>query len=413
MLNEALQRTIGLYTEATKRRTTRKLANLNGGPMRIPQPTEGYVNLTDYKPTPDEEELLRLGLNCHTMMKPRPFAKRLEIEVLLDQIHRLTGNGKASVSPELQPLLIAESSRSRGTFHSRLLKPRHYQAAKNLRNNPDITIRRAEKAAMFVLIPSQQYLSKLDSILCDSTKFQQITRDPTLSIIRKGNKIIDAVNARRDGLHLQKITGDFRPGYIYGNVKTHKDNNPLRPIISQIPTPTYNLAKTLNAILTPFVPTQHCFKSSREFLDCVNSAPAEGVMASLDVESLFTNIPVQRTIDYICDHVYRSSPVPLLKIEEIHLRELLRICTQEAAFRCPYGKLYQQIDGVAMGSPLGVLLANFFMGLVEKEVFNRYGRPLLYGRRALTRCSSWISTQKEIDRSTQLLVNNDHSNSDC
>ncbi|XP_076031926.1 uncharacterized protein LOC143019829 [Oratosquilla oratoria] len=163
---------------------------------------------------------------------------------------------------------------------------------------------------MFVLIPSQQYLSKLDSILCDTTKFQQITRDPTLSTIRKGNKIIDAVNARRDGLHLQKITGDFRPGYIYGNVKTHKDDNPLRRIISQIPTPTYHLAKTLNAILTPF-----------------------------------------RTIDYICDHVYRSSPVPLLKLEEIHLRELLRICTQEAAFRCPRGKLYQQIDGVAMGSP--------------------------------------------------------------
>ncbi|XP_076045850.1 uncharacterized protein LOC143028097 [Oratosquilla oratoria] len=124
---------------------------------------------------------------------------------------------------------------------------------------------------------------------------------------------------------------------------------------------------------------KYCFKSPREFLDCVNSAPAEGVMASLDVESLFTNIPVQRTIDYICDHVYRSSPVPLLKLEEIHLRELLRICTQEVAFRCPRGKLYQQIDGVAMGSPLGVLFANFFMGSVEKEVFNRSGRPLLYG----------------------------------
>ncbi|XP_076029841.1 uncharacterized protein LOC143018367 [Oratosquilla oratoria] len=221
---------------------------------------------------------------------------------------------------------------------------------------------------MFVLIPSQQYLSKLDSILCDTTKFQQITRDPTLSIIRKVNKIIEAVNARRDGLHLQKITGDFHLGYIYGNVKTHKDDNPLCPIISQIPTPTYHLA------------TEYCFKSSREFLDCVNSAPAEGVMLSLDVESPFTNIPVQRTIDYICDHVYRSSPVPLLKIEEIHLRELLRICTQEAAFHCPRGKLYQQIDGVAMGSPLGVLFANFFMDSVEKEVFNRFGRPLLCGR---------------------------------
>ncbi|XP_076064955.1 uncharacterized protein LOC143038996 [Oratosquilla oratoria] len=157
---------------------------------------------------------------------------------------------------------------------------------------------------MFVFIPSQQYLSKLDSILCDTTKFQQITRDSTFSIIRKVNNIINAVKARRDCLHLQKITGDFRPGYIYGNVKTHKDDNPLPPIISQIPIPTYHLAKTLNAIFTPFVSTEYCFKSSREFLYCVNSGPAEGVMESFDMESLLTNIPVQRTIDYICDHVY-------------------------------------------------------------------------------------------------------------
>ena len=503
LLNGALHQTTGLYTEASIRKTTRKLANLNGGPMRIPHPTVGYVNLTNYRPTPDEEELLQFGINCHTMEKPRPLAKRLEIEVLLDQIHRLVDDGKVSASPELQPQLIAESSRSRGSFCSRLLEPRHHQAAKNLRNNPDFTVRRADKAAMFVLIPTEQYLSKLDSTLSDTTKFQRITRDPTLSTIRKANKIIDVVNTQRDGLHLQKITGDFRPGYLYGNVKTHKEDNPLRPIISQIPTPTYNLAKTLNDILSPLVPTDNCFKSSREFLDCVNSTPAEGVMASLDMESLFTNVPVLRTIDYICDHVYRSSPHPLLNIAEIHLRELLRICTQESAFRCPRGNLYQQIDGVAMGSPLGVLFANFFMGSVEKEVFSRIARPLSYGRyvddifvrttdpenrdhlrrllqevsglrftteeavdgvlpyldvlltqnaggtihttvytkptnpgsclngdsecpqrykdstiasfyrRALTHCSNWTSTQSEIDRSTQLLINNGHSNNDC
>ncbi|XP_076043871.1 uncharacterized protein LOC143026962 [Oratosquilla oratoria] len=224
------------------------------------------------------------------MGKLRPLAKRLEIDVLLDQIFRLTDEGKTSVSPELQPLLIAESSRSRGTVHSHLLKTRHYHAAENLSNNPDITIRRADKAVMFVLIPSEQYVSKLDSIV------------------------------------------------------------------------------------------HYCFKSSREFLDCVNSAPAEGVMASLDVESLFTNIPVLRTIDYICDHVYRSSPLPLLKIEEIHLHELLKICTQEAVFCWSCGNLYQQIDGRYMGSPFGVVFANSFMGSGWDEVFNRFARPLLYGR---------------------------------
>ncbi|XP_076067668.1 uncharacterized protein LOC143040459 [Oratosquilla oratoria] len=220
----------------------------------------------------------------------------------------------------------------------------------------------------------------MDGILADETKFQRLTRDPTLTTVRKANKIIDAVNARVDGLKLHKISGDFRPGYLYGNVKTHKISNPLRPIISQIPTPTYQLAKRLNALLTPLVPADYCYRSSTEFLDCVNSAPAKGEMASLDAESLFTCVSVPRTIDYICDHVYRSSAHPLLAIDEYHLRELLRICTQESAFRCPRGNLYQQKDGVSMGSPLGVLFANFFMGSVEKEAFSRIQQPMTYGR---------------------------------
>ncbi|XP_076032963.1 uncharacterized protein LOC143020430 [Oratosquilla oratoria] len=257
--------------------------------------------------------------------------------------------------PDIQHELIAEASRKRGSYTSDVLERRHRDAAKSLRDREGITVRRADKAAMFVLIPTDEYLSKLDGILADETKFQRLTRDPTLTTVRKANKIIDAVNA-------------------------HKIGKPLRPIISQIPTPTYQLAKRLNALLTPLVPADYCYRSSTEFLDCVNSAPAKGEMASLDAESLFTCVSVPRTIDYICDHEYRSSAHPLLAIDEYHLRDLLRICTQESAFRCPRGNLYQQKDGVFMGSPLGVLLANFFMGSVEKEAFSRIQQPMTYGR---------------------------------
>ena len=33
-------------------------------------------------------------------------------------------------------------------------------------------------------------------------------------------------------------------------------------------------------------------------------------------------------------------------------------------------KLYRQIDGVAMGGPLGPTLANFFLGHLETKLFN-------------------------------------------
>ena len=61
---------------------------------------------------------------------------------------------------------------------------------------------------------------------------------------------------------------------------------------------------------------------------------------------------------------------------------ILEICTLEAPFYSPDGKLYQQVDGVAMGSPLGVLFANLYMGYIEENVFHNKPqlKPHMYVR---------------------------------
>ena len=63
------------------------------------------------------------------------------------------------------------------------------------------------------------------------------------------------------------------------------------------------------------------------------------------------------------------------------LRKLLELCTREAPFKSPDGKLYVQIEGVAMGSPLGPTFANFYMGELERSVFENVAKkPLIYVR---------------------------------
>ena len=53
--------------------------------------------------------------------------------------------------------------------------------------------------------------------------------------------------------------------------------------------------------------------------------------------------------------------------ENTDMCALLGLCTTKAPSRCPEGKLFYQKDGVAIGSPLGVLFAQSFMADVEEH----------------------------------------------
>ena len=109
-----------------------------------------------------------------------------------------------------------------------------------------------------------------------------------------------------------------------------------------------------------------------EFLDLLRAKKPQGSIASIDVESLFTNVPVDETIKIILEEVYdkRSNNLPPPKLPRAVLEKLLHACTTECPFRGPDGKLYVQKEGVAMGSPLGPLFANFYMCFIENNTLN-------------------------------------------
>ena len=75
-------------------------------------------------------------------------------------------------------------------------------------------------------------------------------------------------------------------------------------------------------------------------------------MASLDVDALFTNTPLdEKTID-ICRKKLFKTPDNLVKgIFKNDFRDLLNLATKESFFT--FKKFYIQADGVTMASPLG------------------------------------------------------------
>ena len=63
---------------------------------------------------------------------------------------------------------------------------------------------------------------------------------------------------------------------MYGNVKTHKEEKTLRPIVSQITTPTYRTAKQLDKVIKQYLPQGYMLKSSTEFVDLLEGKSTNG-----------------------------------------------------------------------------------------------------------------------------------------
>ena len=91
-------------------------------------------------------------------------------------------------------------------------------------------------------------------------------------------------------------------------------------------------------------------------------------MASLDVDSLFTSIPLEEIISVCCDSLFSNSD-KVKNINRNDFEKFLRAALQNNFFNFE-GKIYQQIDVVAMGSPLGPTLANAFLCFHEQIWLN-------------------------------------------
>ena len=104
-------------------------------------------------------------------------------------------------------------------------------------------------------------------------------------------------------------------------------------------------------------------------------------MDSLDVDSLFTNIPLEDTNEICTNELFKESET-IEGLSKAEFKELLSLDTKDSYFIFN-GRLYKQIDGVTMDSPLGPTLANAFLVYNKKNWLEccplEYG-PLHYRR---------------------------------
>ena len=120
------------------------------------------------------------------------------------------------------------------------------------------------------------------------------------------------------------------PARIYGTPKMHKfspsDSFPkLCPIVSSIGTFNYNLARFLCDLLSPLVPNDYSCKDTFSFVYQIKNANlSKKFLVSYDVTSLFTNIPLQETIDIAINLIFNHNPN--LNITKKELKKTFPFC---------------------------------------------------------------------------------------
>ena len=151
---------------------------------------------------------------------------------------------------------------------------------------------------------------------------------------------------------------------------------PFRPVIDTIGTTHSNIGKYLCEILKPLSTNEFTLKDSFDAAERIRNIPPADLendfqFVSFDVVSLFTNVPLKRTLNLILDKVYKDKQIQTTMKKATLKKLLLDTCTKTAfSFN---GQLYEQTDGVSMGGSLGPLLANIIMVELEAKVI----RPLI------------------------------------
>ena len=96
---------------------------------------------------------------------------------------------------------------------------------------------------------------------------------------------------------------------------------------------------------------------------------------------MFTNVPIDATIDIIIRRIYEFKEIDT-RITKNEMRELILLCPKNVHFTFN-GETFTEVDGVAMGSSLAPILAGIFMVELERNLI-----PILKGH--LSCCRRYV-----------------------
>jgi hypothetical protein len=285
-------------------------------------------------------------------------------------------------------------------------------ALNELKQRDDIVITKPDKGTGVVVMNKCDYIRLLsEAFVDDEEKFKQVSLEQPKA---RGRPIKHYHPLLQKEKELERTVREILPenvadsvlqkgsrlAHLYGLPKTHKSKLAMRPILSAVGTYNYNLAQWLDMTLKPLSVNNTTISDPLAFAEEIRKTQINtgDILVSYDVSSLFTNVPVDETIELLANKAFENNwfnKEYKLRITKTNLIKLLKLATKHQLFQFN-GKLYEQVDGVAMGSPLGPLMANVFMCSLEEKLSKSNKLPSVYNRFV----DDTLTTQSNLDSAT-------------
>lgn len=253
---------------------------------------------------------------------------------------------------------------------------------KFLRLHPEVYITKTDKTNQTVAIHKDEYVTKTRQLLNDEHTYKRVPRNPTHSLMLDTNKYVRLLykNKYIDEFNLKKIINNAPTSpKLYSLVKNHKPNNPVRPIVSFINSPTYELSRQFAKILSHLSTNKYNVKDSFDLHEKITNVqlPPNYQLASLDVSSLFTNISIPIVTEIIANRFDELKPHTKIP-KELFLKGL-KLCVERGYFQFN-NEFYLQVFGCPMGSPIAPILADIYLEhiLDTKLTTLPFSVPILY-----------------------------------
>ena len=249
------------------------------------------------------------------------------------------------------------------------LNKNEQDALMQLQKRDDIVIINADKGGAITILDADQYVKEANRQLADTNNYKKLNYNPTTEHANTVNTTIDLFKTQHkipekiaDGLKVPKP----KTPMLKLPPKVHKEGHPGRPLVSSIDSPTSKISEYVDFHLQPFTETIKSYiKDTNHFLTELDKIPAaqskESYLVTLDVRSLYTNIPNEEGISVVKNLLQRKQS----KLTTVITAFLWLILTlNNFIFN---GTNFLQTSGVAMGTKCAVIYANLFMSHFEEN----------------------------------------------